>query len=85
MEKKNIDTDLKELVGQLQQHIREDGYLNKCSKILSEVFEQKSWGSSELRKVEVLLEGAMTDDITKDLVSDLFEHLESNPPSDRLK
>ena len=32
-----------------------------------------------------MLEGACSDESAKDLVSKLFEHLEENPPSERIK
>lgn len=38
-----------------------------------------------MRKLEVMLEGATTDDTTLDKVGDLFSELEENPPSNRLK
>ena len=58
--------------------------MDKCRKILSDCFEEKNWGGPELRKVEMILEGEITDEITKDLVSKLFEDLETNPPSGKL-
>ena len=49
------------------------------------MFNEKSYGSAELRRVEILLEGIVTDEVGLDRIDELFQHLETNPPSDRLK
>ena len=48
-------------------------------------FEEKNWGAAELRKIEVMLEGAITDKTVIERVGNIFGDLEDNPPSDRIK
>ena len=85
VESSNADVELQYLVSELKQRLSDDGYLAKCSNLIKERFDAKSWGGPELRKLEVMLEGALTDDVEIDNVSNLFGHLEDNPPSDRIK
>ena len=57
----------------------------KCRVAIERRFEKNNWGSTELRKLEVTLEGALNDDQGKDRASELFGDIEDNPPSDRLR
>ena len=85
VESSKTDSDLQVLVAELQQQIRDAEYIVKCSKLIANRFEAKNWGPSELRKLEVTLEGSFNDDTSIDRVGDIFGHLEENPPTDRIK
>ena len=60
-------------------------YIEKCRSLIQIRFEDKQWGAHELRKIEVMLEGATKDEFTKERIGDLFSSLEENPTSDRIK
>ena len=59
--------------------------MQKCIKQIEVRFDEKKWGSKELRKIVVTLEGSVKDETIKERISELFSKLEENPPTDRLK
>ena len=81
----NIDTELQYLLSELEQRINDEDYLKKCTSLIGNRFDEKKWGASELRKIEVLLEGAITDKDIKKRVGNVFGDIEENPPSDLIK
>ena len=79
------NSDLQYLVAELQQMVKDDEYIAKCSELVKKRFDLKDWGAPELRKTEVMLDGSIKDEAIKERVSELFGHFEDNPPSDRIK